>query len=100
MIVENRLVYHEGDERSRNHPGHGYPAHTEFTAQVILVFDNEYEFVQELGSLIRRCGDSNRYRGFLVQPYKVRWLDVVVEDTNDDKGENSAKNDDKPLTSN
>ena len=115
VIVENRRVYHEGDERSRQHPGHGYPAHTEFTAKIILVFDNEQELVQELGSLIRHCGDSNQYRGFKVQPYAVStgvriwpgmiWPgqvveDVVVDGTNDDKGKNSAKNDDKPLTSN
>lgn len=101
VIVENHLVYHEADERACQFPGHGYPAHTLFTAEIILAFDNEQEFVQELGQLIRQCGDSNRYRGFLVQPYTVSMMTkVMIEDTNDDKGKNSAKNDDKPLTSN
>jgi hypothetical protein len=29
IIYGTRSVYHEGDERSRTCPGHGYPAHTE-----------------------------------------------------------------------
>jgi len=29
MIFDTKSVYHEGDERSRTNPGHGYPAHTE-----------------------------------------------------------------------
>ena len=28
-IIETDFIYHEGDERSRTHPGHGYPAYTE-----------------------------------------------------------------------
>lgn len=29
FITKERSVYHEGDERSYTHPGHGYPAYTE-----------------------------------------------------------------------
>jgi glyoxylase-like metal-dependent hydrolase (beta-lactamase superfamily II) len=29
ILYETRSIYHEGDERSRTCPGHGYPAHTE-----------------------------------------------------------------------
>ena len=28
-VVLTRHINHEGDERSRTHPGHGYPAYTE-----------------------------------------------------------------------
>ncbi len=28
-VIYNVSIHHEGDERSRTHPGHGYPAHTE-----------------------------------------------------------------------
>ena len=28
-MVIARTIDHEGDERSRTHPGHGYPAYTE-----------------------------------------------------------------------
>jgi len=29
IVYKTRTVYHEGDERSRMYPGHGYPAYTE-----------------------------------------------------------------------
>jgi hypothetical protein len=29
QFFEEHSVHHEGDERSRTHPGHGYPAYTE-----------------------------------------------------------------------
>jgi hypothetical protein len=28
-VIYNVSIHHEGDERSRTHPGHGYPAYTE-----------------------------------------------------------------------
>lgn len=29
IVPMSEKIYHEGDERSRTHPGHGYPAYTE-----------------------------------------------------------------------
>jgi len=29
LVYKTHSVYHEGDERSRTNPGHGYPAYTE-----------------------------------------------------------------------
>lgn len=29
IVFKTHSIYHEGDERSRTNPGHGYPAHTE-----------------------------------------------------------------------
>lgn len=29
QFYENESIYHEGDERSKRYPGHGYPAYTE-----------------------------------------------------------------------
>lgn len=29
LVYKTSSVYHEGDERSRTNPGHGYPAYTE-----------------------------------------------------------------------
>ena len=28
-VIFDKEVHHQGDERSRTHPGHGYPAYTE-----------------------------------------------------------------------
>ncbi len=29
LVYATTQIHHEGDERSRTHPGHGYPAYTE-----------------------------------------------------------------------
>lgn len=36
-IVTTNHIYHEGDERSRTNPGHGYPAHTESVESLTYV---------------------------------------------------------------
>lgn len=41
-VILQESVHHEGDERSRTHPGHGYPAYTE-TYDVIKKFKDEAE---------------------------------------------------------
>lgn len=41
-VILQESVYHEGDERSRTHPGHGYPAYTE-NFEVIKKFKDEAE---------------------------------------------------------
>ena len=33
-FIETDSIYHEVDERSRTHPGHGYPAHTETVTKI------------------------------------------------------------------
>jgi hypothetical protein len=41
LVYKQHSVYHEGDERSRTHPGHGYPAYTEvFTKAEHYVTEN------------------------------------------------------------
>jgi hypothetical protein len=39
-----RTIHHEGDERSRTNPGHGYPAYTETITSIdYLVFETKEE---------------------------------------------------------
>lgn len=40
-IVTERTIYHEGDERSRTNPGHGYPAYTETVTDYKAFTDRE-----------------------------------------------------------
>lgn len=42
-VIIERSIHHEGDERSRTHPGHGYPAYTE-TVNEFKEFKDEAEF--------------------------------------------------------
>jgi hypothetical protein len=46
-ILEKRSISIPGDERSRTHPGHGYPASTEEVWDYI-VFPNRVEWVAEV----------------------------------------------------
>ena len=46
-IVEFSQVHHEGDERSRTNPGHGYPAYSETVCQYIS-FDSKTAWEQEI----------------------------------------------------
>lgn len=34
LVYDDRTIHHEGDERSRTHPGHGYPAYDEVISSV------------------------------------------------------------------
>lgn len=56
-VIIERNIHHEGDERSRTHPGHGYPAYTE-TVKEFKEFKDEAEFRQWI-----ECAESKRYRG-------------------------------------
>lgn len=35
FVFINATIYHEGDQRSRDYPGHGYPAYTEDLVKVL-----------------------------------------------------------------
>lgn len=41
LIVTKRTIHHEGDQRSRDFPGHGYPAYSETLESVKIIKDKE-----------------------------------------------------------
>jgi hypothetical protein len=44
LVFDTRYIHHEGDERSRTNPGHGYPAYTETIKTVdYIVFESKGE---------------------------------------------------------
>lgn len=44
LVFTTKSIYHEGDERSRTHPGHGYGAYTETINSVEYIpFGNDKE---------------------------------------------------------
>jgi hypothetical protein len=70
-ILEFSSVYHEGDERSRTHPGHGYPAYTENVCHYI-VFSDEKEWKEEI---VRRKGlvfGNHNFVGLRVTPAEIK----------------------------
>ena len=49
LVFQEQNIYHEGDERSRTHPGHGYPSYTENRKFAdIYAFRNQEDYVNAL----------------------------------------------------
>jgi len=76
IILRNQSTHHEGDERSKNFPGHGYAEHMTHAVVVDAICSTESEFFDELGSRIRLSHNDGTYRGFKIQSYRTR---LVVE---------------------
>lgn len=71
-VIYNEYVYHEGDERSRTHPGHGYPAHTE-TIRTFKEFKNE----EELKNWIKR-NENKTFQVIKYQELKIK-KEIVID---------------------
>ena len=59
-----------GDERSRTAPGHGYPEHSESTAEYIA-FDNREEWETEIASMSGKFFQSHDFVALVVEPAKI-----------------------------
>ncbi len=69
MVFETHSIYHEGDERSRTNPGHGYPPHWETINTVnYYQFDNE----DELKAWIASNKNKNNYVVISAQKLEVK----------------------------
>lgn len=64
----SRSVYHPGDERSRTHPGHGYPDHMEEIKSIDYIPCNSSD---EVASWIERHGKSSTYKVIEATPMSV-----------------------------
>lgn len=58
MVFDTQTIHHEGDERSRTNPGHGYPAHTE-TINTITYYQCDDE--SDVKNWIIRNKDKTNY---------------------------------------
>lgn len=82
VIVEKTTrVHHEGDERSRTHPGHGYPAYTEEIKSIDYIpFATEQEVADWVNR--RRLSDKGSYRIIKAIPMKATTtITVSLSDT-------------------
>ncbi len=69
-VIIRRTEYHEGDERSRTHPGHGYPAHTtEF--QEFKAFKDENEFRKWVEFQEKRGSGKESYQAIKYVPLLI-----------------------------
>lgn len=68
LIVREDTIHHEGDERSRTHPGHGYPAYSEVVSRV-----SEY---RDLVSLQQQV-EYLLSRGYKFKVYEAKELKIT-----------------------
>lgn len=69
LVYETNTIHHEGDERSRQCPSHGYPAYTE-TINIIrqFVFTSLTEFENMMAKLSE---STQRFKGMSVTPARI-----------------------------
>jgi len=58
-VFNKQTVYHEGDERSRTNPGHGYPSHSEeVNSSMLFVTNIKADWLEGIKNLYQ--GDEKR----------------------------------------
>lgn len=67
LIIKEENIYHEGDERSRQYPGHGYPAWTQ-TLQVATEYESYGPFFKEVERLSL---DKVKFKAFEARQFSV-----------------------------
>ena len=67
LIVTQRKIFHDADERSRTHPGHGYPAWDE-TVDCVKEYKTYPEFTTAIESLIK---NKESFRSYEASPLNV-----------------------------
>lgn len=70
-VIIERSIQHEGDERSRTHPGHGYPAYTE-TVKEFKEFKDEAEFRVWVEHQESKRYGSETYRAIAFKPVEIK----------------------------
>jgi hypothetical protein len=65
IVLSKRTIHHEGDQRSRDFPGHGYGTYSEEIDVVTELFDEEGLREYLLGE------ELSLYRVYKVTPVKV-----------------------------
>lgn len=65
LVLSKRSIHHDGDQRSRDFPGHGYGAYSEEVDVVTELFDAEGLRVHLLGK------ELSFHRVYKVTPVKV-----------------------------
>lgn len=70
-ILKTASVHVEGDERSRTHPGHGYPARTEYYINYEAYLTRE-KWEAAIAELENRTGFPTPYVAIEARPAKVK----------------------------
>lgn len=76
LVFTTQHIHHEGDERSRTNPGHGYPAHTETINSIdyIILGDSAgaEAWIKETEGKDYRYSDKPKYKVIQANPCNVQ----------------------------
>jgi len=70
-VTYTEQIYHEGDQRSRDYPGHGYPAYTE-DKLIFKAFKNEKEFKDWIIEETNRQYSKKTFRAYKCTPIEIK----------------------------
>lgn len=87
IVFDQRHIHHEGDERSRTHPGHGYPEHTETVNNFeYLAFDytteGRLEWKEKIKDLYKRNPNRTDVVVFVGDSKQDIQINVEISDIN------------------
>lgn len=70
LIITEKNICHPGDERSRTHPGHGYPEWFE-TVSIVSSFTDYKQFEQAIQKLEAETYSRTKYVAYEAKPTSV-----------------------------
>jgi hypothetical protein len=79
IIIEDTSIHHEGDQRSRDFPGHGYPAYTE-TLKTAKLYEDYDKFV---AAVQHRVKHNSKFQAYDAKQYNVEVETTLKLSTND-----------------
>jgi len=74
IVFKTRTIHHEGDERSRTNPGHGYSAYSETLEFVEYIpFRNKAEMNEQVLAWEMRKHEKPNYKVIMANPLTVEF---------------------------
>jgi hypothetical protein len=79
LCFEEQTIHHEGDERSRTNPGHGYPAYTEKIKYLKIFVTESNQPELELESFILKLEKSNSHGKTIYAVTQSKKMTVLLD---------------------
>ena len=83
--IIQKTIHHEGDKRSRTHPGHGYPAYSETVESL-----HKFKTKEEMLEWIKNRSAYEKYELIEYSPIKVKTTVEIIKEPIYREGSRSA----------
>jgi hypothetical protein len=77
LVFKTKIIQHEGDERSRNNPGHGYPARAETVHIIEYVAFSDSDEMKEWITKAEGSNPKPIYKVIQSRPFEVKLSTLV-----------------------